>query len=161
MAQPSFLDRLLGLFRGSAPVPPPAPPSAPAKAKIAFDYSDPRIPDNARPKIETVQGLIADIEARAAVESEWSPVLLELRQMGDVHLPTLLQSYIDIPPAHRAEIFRKTGHSASFALNDGLDRMADRLREMSSSLAQGNLDAFTANMRFIESRYGAGYAPFD
>ena len=108
-----------------------------------------------------MQALIADIEARAAVESEWSPVLLELRQMGDVHLPTLLQSYIDIPPAHRAEIFRKTGHSASFALNDGLDRMADRLREMSSSLAQGNLDAFTANMRFIESRYGAGYAPFD
>ena len=129
--------------------------------KIVFDYEDARVPETARPKIAAVQALIADIETRAAIESEWSPVLLELRQMGDVNLPTLLQSYVDIPPAHRAEIFRKTGHSASFALNDGLDRMADRLREMSASLAQGNLDAFTANMRFIESRYGTGYAPFD
>jgi hypothetical protein len=160
VAEPSFLDRLLGLFRGPPPRDPePAP--APTPAKIDFDFEDRRIPEAARPKISKIQSLIADIQERAAADTMWSPILFELRQMGDVHLPTLLKSYIDIPAAHRAEIFRKTGHSASFILNDGLDKMATRLREMSASLAQGNLDAFTANMRFIDGRYGAGFAPLD
>lgn len=161
VANPSFLDRLLTLFRGSPPPREPEAASAAPPAKVAFDFDQPGIPDTARPRIETVRKLIADIHKRAAADTMWSSVLFELHQMGEVHLPTLLQSYIEIPPDHRADIFRKTGRSASFILNDGLDKMAARLREMSASLAQGNLDAFTANMRFIDGRYGEGFAPSD
>jgi hypothetical protein len=158
VTNPTFLDRLRGLF--GSPAPRKADP-APPPAAIAFDFADVRIPENARPKIETIRGLIADIEQRVAADEAWCTTLFELGQMGNVHLPTLLKSYIEIPAAHRAEIFRKTGRSASFILNDGLDKMDARLREMSASLAQGNLDAFTANMRFIDGRYGAGFAPLD
>jgi len=162
MAGPGFFSDFFDLFRGSAagpsptsaPVPPPARDAPAAPAKPAFDYDDPRIPETATTRIAIVRSLIADIEARAATEDLWSPILLEIRQMGDVHLPSLLQSYIDIPAAHRAEIFRRTGRSASYVLNDGLDKMADRLRAMSLSLAQGNIDAFTSTMRFIDMRYG-------
>ena len=97
--------------------------------------------------------LIDDIDAAAAGEASWSPLLIEIRQLSEIHLPTLIKSYIDIPAAHRSEIFRKTGRSASFLLNEGLEKMNDRLRAMSLSLAQGNIEAFTSNMRFIEMRY--------
>ena len=88
-------------------------------------------------------------------------MLIEIHQISDVHLPTLIKSYIDIPAAHRAEVFRKTGRSASFLLNDGLDKMADRLRSMSLSMAQGNIDAFASTMRFIDMRYGANGLSID
>jgi hypothetical protein len=133
---------------------PPAPAPTPA-AVTAFDYTDKRIPDASRTPIAKVLALITDIETAAVDEESWSPHLIEIRQLSQVHLPALIKSYIDIPAAHRAEIFRKTGRSASFLLNEGLEKMADRLRTMSLSLAQGNIDAFTSEMRFIDMRYGA------
>lgn len=133
----------------SSPTPPPPPPPPP------FDYDDPRIPDASRGHIAKVLAMIADIEKAAASEPIWTPQLIEIRQLGNVHLPTLIKSYIDIPTAHRAEIFRRTGHSASFLLNEGLEKMIDRLNAMSLSMAQGNIDAFTSAMRFIDMRYGA------
>ena len=99
--------------------------------------------------------LIADIEAAATGEASWNPLLIEIRQLSEVHLPTLIKSDINIPAAHRAEFFRKTGRSASFLLNKGLEKMDERLHTMSLSLAQGNIDAFTRNMGFIDMRYGA------
>lgn len=98
--------------------------------------------------------MIAELETAAIGQAIAGPLLIEIRQLSEVHLPTLIKSYIDIPAAHRAEIFRKTGRSASFLLNEGLDKLADRLRAMSLSLAQNNIDAFTSTMRFIELRYG-------
>ena len=71
----------------------------------------------------------------------------------------MLRSYADIPPEHRAEIFRETGRSASFLLNERLDKIVDRLEEMSRQLARGNLDAFSENIRFVDTKYGL--VPFD
>ena len=161
MAISRFLQDLFGGSRpreaGGEPASErPSPAPAPAAAAAApFDYSDPRIPHASRSHVARVLALIADIEATASGEAGWNPLLIEIRQLSEVHLPKLIKSYIDIPPAHRAEIFRKTGRSASFLLNEGLEKMYDRLHAMSLSLAQGNLDAFTSNMSFIDLRYGA------
>ena len=73
--------------------------------------------------------------------------------MRDQHLPKLVLSYINIPPAHRGEIFRKTGKSASFILNEGLDKMQGSIDEIMRNLAQHDLDTFGTNIRFIEQRY--------
>ena len=135
-------------------------PVAPATV-APFDYSDTRIPDASRSHIAQVLALIAEIETAATGEASWSPLLIEIHQLSEVHLPRLIKSYIDIPAAHRAEIFRKTGRSASFLLNEGLEKMNDRLRAMSLSLAQGNIDAFTRNMGFIDMRYGANQLSSD
>ena len=131
-----------------------AEPQAPDTV-VPFDYSDGRIPDASRSHIEKVLELIAEIQSAAAADATWHPMLIEIRQISEVHLPKLIGSYVDIPAAHRAEIFRTTGRSASFLLNDGLDKLAVRLRAMSRSLAQGNIDAFASAMHFIEMRYGA------
>ena len=158
MALSRFFQELFGGSRprsGNARANPRSPePQAPAAA-IPFDYSDSRIPDASRGAIDAVLALIADIEAAAAADATWHPMLFEIRQISEVHLPKLIGSYIDIPAAHRAEIFRTTGRSASFLLNDGLEKLAVRLRTMSRSQAQGNIDAFASAMHFIDMRYGA------
>lgn len=159
MARQRFFSRLFG---GSNPppqadsAPQPAPPVAapPPPPVPPVDFSDERIPDTSRGRIEKLLAIIASTEAAATNEPAWCPILVELQQLREKHLPILLRSYIEIPAAHRAEVFRKTGRSASFALNEALDKMIERLNTLSQKLAQGNIDAFTSNLRFIDMRYG-------
>ncbi|MFS0737908.1 hypothetical protein ABC347_12730 [Sphingomonas sp. 1P06PA] len=166
MTDKSLFDRVRAWLGDTGPAPAapaaappaaeraPATPPAPAPSS-APDPDDPRIPDASRAKVRAVLELIADLESRISDDSLAAGTRVDLDQMRSVHMPRLIQSYVDIPAAHRSEIFRRTGRSASYVLNDGLDVMAERLRAMSKSLAQGNIDAFTDNMRFIDSRYGS------
>jgi len=133
--------------------PAPAPPRAePAVASVSAD--DPRLPNASRPLVARLLGLIADIEARTQADALMVSALTEVRQMRDSHLPRLIESYAEIPPAHRAEIFRQTGRSASYNLNQGFERMIERVETLSRTLAQEDLDSFADNLKFIENRYG-------
>jgi hypothetical protein len=147
-----LFQRIAALLGGAAPMPLPASPSPAAEPSITAD--DERIPDASRPKVAKLLALVAEIEARAAREPLLAPALTEVRQMRDLHLPQLVASYADIPPAHRTEIFRATGRSASYNLNEGLDRMITRAEALSRSLAQEDINSFADNLRFIEKRYG-------
>jgi len=149
---PGFLDWLAKLFGADAPATPAPPPVPAGPPTITAD--DPRIPDATRPRVAQLLTLVADLEARAARDPLLAAQLAEIRQMRDSHLPQLVASYADIPPSHRAEIFRQTGKSASYTLNAGVDRMIARASDLSRSLAQENLDSFADNLRFIETRYG-------
>lgn len=133
-------------------LPVPALPATPPTAPLSVD--DPRLPDASRPRIGRLLALIGDIEARSQDDPLLVSALTEVRQMRDNHLPQLVRSYAEIPPAHRAEIFRQTGRSASYNLNAAFDRMIERLESVSHSLAQEDLDSFANNLRFIEQRYG-------
>ncbi len=149
MAGKGFWQRLFGGTEAES-APTPAPPS--------FDFSDPRIPDVAREQVATIRTLISGLESRA-IEKASAEELAELRQIAEVYVPKLLQSYIDIPADARAEIYRQTGRSASYALKDRLQTIENRLREIAHMLAQDDLDAFHQNMRVIDQRFGR--SPFD
>lgn len=125
-----------------------------------FDLDDERIPQSSRARVDRIRGLLADLESRAR-ESGLSIELAELERIRTTHLPKLLQSYIDIPPEHRSEVFRETGRSASYLLNERLDKMTARMGEISAMLARGHLNAFAENMRFFDLRYGSPDSPFD
>lgn len=159
----SVFRRLGRLFGGGEAEPesnraPSTPPAAPAPR--AFDYSDERIPRGARTKAQKILESIAAVES--AMEREQVPTFsrVDTGQMRDVHLPQLLQSYIDIPANHRDEIFKKTGKSASFILGESLDKLQERVDAMLRDLAQHDLDAFTNNTRFINERYSNNGNPF-
>ena len=146
-----LLGRISKWLNGKAE-PPALPVRAPTAAPVSAD--DGRLPDASRPRVAALLATIADIEARAARDPLLASALTEVRQMRDLHLPQLITSYAEIPPAHRAEIFRATGRSASYNLNEGLDRMIDRAQALSRSLAQEDINSFADNLRFIERRYG-------
>jgi hypothetical protein len=148
----------LGL--GGAPAEPPPPAAPPRPAPSRLNLQDERIPDSSRERAELIVSLVADLQERAA-QRGLSGELHELERIRSVHLPRLLESYIEIPPEHRAEVFRETGRSASFLLNERLDKMTQRLREISKMLARDNLNAFSTNLQFVDGHYGSSDSPFD
>ncbi len=155
-----LFDRMANWLAG--PMPDPATPAAtpaPPPADSAIDPDDARLPDASRPRVARLAGLIADIEARAHDDAMLVSALTEVRQMRDTHLPQLIRSYAEIPAAHRAEIFRETGRSASYNLNAAFDRMIARLETLSASMARNDIDSFADNLRFIEHRYGSDDPP--
>lgn len=163
MAEASFLRRVLialGLAspdQASAELPAPAREQS-RRSELEVDES--RLPAQARERLANIRHLIQTIEARSS-ERGGVGDLSELERIKAVHLPRLVKSYVEIPAEHRAEVFRETGRSASYLLNEQLDKMIGRLKDMSKMLARGDVDAFTQNIRFIDNQYGSGFSPFD
>lgn len=143
-----------------APPPPPPAPLPPAPEPVRVDYNDTRVPDGAQARIARILASLDEVQEAATREQATTINRFDLEQMRDLHLPKLVKSYIDIPAAHRAEIFRKTGKSASFILDESLDAMQGKLDDMLRSLAQHDLDAFTHNTQFIGQRYADKDNPF-
>jgi hypothetical protein len=123
------------------------------RSQPAFDYADERIPTASRPRIETIQKLITEIEEQAKLTTQGRDALEEARRIERTYLPDLMNSYFLIPPAHRAEIFRRTDRSASFQLNERVDTMIEELRRISAGFAEGQIDSFSVNLRFIDKRF--------
>lgn len=157
------ISRLLGrLFGGqeAAPVNNRAPVAPPAATPPAFNYDDERIPQNAKAKALNILTSIEAVEKAMVREQVPSFSRVDTAQMRDVHLPQLLQSYIDVPLEHRDEIFKRTGKSASFHLGASLDKLQERVNTMLRDLAEHDIAAFTNNTRFIEERYSNDDNPF-
>src|SRR5688500_6726024 len=101
MATDGFFQRLLralGLSGEPAAPPPPAEPRPESgPARLNFDLNDERIPDSSRDLAMLIVNQVADLEQRAAGRG-LTTELKELDRIRSVHLPRLLQSYVDIPP---------------------------------------------------------------
>jgi hypothetical protein len=157
-----LFDSLRKMFAAPAPVPgagpaPSAPLAPPAPAlPHGVDYNDERVPAPARKKIDVILAALVEVGTMMDREQVQAVSRTEIELMRDEHLPKLVKSYIDIPPAHRTEIFRKTGKSASFILEESLDTMKARIDEIARNLAQHDLDAFSSNAAFISRRYSDG-----
>ena len=149
-----LFDSIRKMFAAPEPGADPLPGAAPpAPRKPAFDYDDPRVPTGARDKVRTILSSLAEVEGMMDREQVQAVSRTEIELMRDEHLPKLVKSYIDIPSAHRAEIFRKTGKSASFIPEESLSTMQARIDEIARNLAQHDLDAFSSNAAFISRRY--------
>jgi hypothetical protein len=148
---------------GSASPEGAASDSAVDRASPAPPMDDPsvdeRLPQSSLDRVVEIRALSADLEAHCR-DGGLIGEMIELQRLRTSHLPQLLRSYVSIPPAHRAEVFRETGRSASYLLNERLDKILGRLHEMSKQLARGNLDQFTQNIRFVDKNYGSS-GPFD
>lgn len=137
-----------------------APAPAPATRSVQMDYNDPRIPAGAQDRVRRILACLQEVEALAAREQIGSFNRIDIDQMRDLHLPKLVRSYVEIPAAHRSEIFRTTGKSASYILNDSLDKMQAKIDDILRNLAQHDIEAFTQNARFIGQRYADDDNPF-
>jgi hypothetical protein len=160
MSSNSFIARIGKALRGETPQVLPPVPAAPAIPPVHVDYEDSRIPASAKDRIRRIQACLHEVEAALAREDMPGFSRIDIDQMREQHLPKLVKSYIDIPEAHRSEIFRKTGKSASFILNDSLEQMQSKIDTILRNLAQKDIDAFTNNIKFVDERY-ADQNPFD
>ena len=165
MTKRSLMDSLRGFFAGDpdeepAPGPRPTPAAPPiAGDPLGGDWKE-RIPQSSLKRVLAIRDAVRDLEKETATRGMQTE-LDELGRIKATHLPRLIQSYIEIPEQHRADVFRETGRSASFLLNESLDKMLARLRDISSQLARGNITTFAENVRFVDLYYEQSKGPFD
>jgi len=150
-------DALMRIFQDPA-----TPPAAremtvePTKRVVAVDPEMPGLPSSARPIVGSINDLMRVIERRVGADAIKQPMLIEMEQMRDVHLPKLIRSYVEIPEPHRREIFNKTQKSASVHLCGALEDMMTRLNAIDRDLSAEHIETFEDNMRFISRQYGTG-----
>lgn len=130
-------------------------------AALTLNYEDPRIPKAARPRLQALRALMSEIERQASKAHAGADALLEARRIERIYLPQLLQSYFDIGAAHRIQVFRETGKSASFLLNDRLDTLINQLTAVSEDFARGRISNFSKHLDFIDQRFDSRKSPFD
>ena len=166
MTKRSLMESLRAFFAGEPDEEEARAPSA-APAAAVDATADPlgadwkkRIPQSSLQRVLAIRDLVQDLEKETATRGMQTE-LDELGRVKATHLPRLIQSYIEIPEQHRADVFRETGKSASFLLNESLDKMLARLRDISSQLARGNITTFAENVRFVDLYYEQSKGPFD
>lgn len=138
--------------------PPPAQELTVTRAALPVS-SDPDmegLPDGVRPLVRTINDKIMMIDRRIGQDVLGQPLIIEVEQIRDRHMPKLLRSYVEIPADHRREIFNKTQKSASVHLAESLRAIEERLDDISKDLSREHLDTFEDNARFITRTYGRG-----
>ena len=121
---------------------------------------DLRLPSKCRESAVRLCDELTALRLRAKSRPAGDSTLLDIARLQERHLPDLLRRYLGVPDEHRAEIFRRTGKSASYHLATALEMMSRRADELSLELAAGLLDDFATGTRFVETRYGRGLDPF-
>lgn len=169
MTKRTFIESLRAFFAGEpddeeevSGAPPSSgrdPKPGPEADALMGNWKE-RIPESSLGRVLVIRDLVRDLEKETATRGMQTE-LDELGRIKGTHLPKLLQSYIEIPAQHRADVFRETGKSASFLLNESLDKMLARLRDISGDLARGNITTFAENVRFVDLYYEETKGPFD
>ena len=80
------------------------------------------------------------------------PAAQDARRLMQVHLPGLIDRYLNVPKAYRGERDAE-GVSVDDRLVEALGASREALDEMGDNLAKNDLLAFETQGRFIESRY--------
>ena len=81
------------------------------------------------------------------------PAAQDARRLMSIHLPGLVDRYVNVPAAYRGEVDGE-GVSLDQRLDDGLAAGRTKLDEVAAALARGDVAAFETQGRFIQSRYG-------
>jgi hypothetical protein len=127
-------------------------PSTPVTAPKATHTTDPRLPKSTQEKLPVLLRRIEEVMARARSDDAMTEVS-QLARMREDHLEKVLGAYLEVPEEHRGEIYRRTTKSASFHLNDAIDKMAERIEEISRSLADDKINVFSDNASFVMRNY--------
>ena len=85
--------------------------------------------------------------------NDLDPDAQDARRLMSMHLPGLIDRYVNVPPAYRGQ---KDGEDVTVdeRLVEGLAAGREALTEVSEKLARTDVAAFETQGRFIKSRYG-------
>lgn len=108
-----------------------------------------QLPGRADRLLDAVCGGLHEVGAQLARRPANDPQALEAQRLAANHLPRLVDTYLAVPPAHRAP-----GGDVERELADGLKVIAGELKRLSNDLAAAHVEAIKVEGRFLESRYG-------
>jgi hypothetical protein len=111
------------------------------------------LPAPARAEIDAISRILPSLKQTLERVDDLNPEAQDARRLMSKHLPGLIDRYVNVPPAYRAQ---KDGEDVTVdeRLVEGLAAGREALTEVSEKLAKSDLAAFETQGRFIKSRYG-------
>jgi hypothetical protein len=111
------------------------------------------LPVPARAEIDAISRILPSLRQTLQRVDDLNPDAQDARRLMSKHLPGLIDRYVNVPPAYRAQ---KDGEDVTVdeRLVEGLAAGREALAEVTEKLAKSDLAAFETQGRFIKSRYG-------
>lgn len=111
------------------------------------------LPAPARAEIDSISAQLPSLRQALERVETLDPKAQDARRLMSVHLPGLIDRYLNVPPE-----FRRQGDSEGVSVDqrlvEGLAAARTALDEIAEDLAKSDLAAFETQGRFIKSRYG-------
>jgi hypothetical protein len=111
------------------------------------------LPAPAQTVVDQISASLSTLKSTLERVDPLDPDAQDARRLMSVHLPGLIERYANVPPAYRSEADGE-GKTVDERLVEGLSASRTALNEVSERLAKRDVDAFSTQGRFIESRYG-------
>ena len=111
------------------------------------------LPAPARAEIDAISRILPSLKQTLERVDDLNPDAQDARRLMSKHLPGLIDRYVNVPPAYRAQ---KDGEDVTVdeRLVEGLVAGREALAEVTEKLARSDVAAFETQGRFIKSRYG-------
>jgi hypothetical protein len=111
------------------------------------------LPSPARSEIDAISARLPSLKTSLERVQTLDPKAQDARRLMSIHLPGLIDRYLNVPPEFRGEPDSE-GMTVDQRLVDGLSAAKTAIGEISEDLARNDLAAFETQGRFIKSRYG-------
>ena len=111
------------------------------------------LPAPARLQIDQISAVLPSLKQTLERIDDLDPNAQDARRLMSMHLPGLIDRYLNVPNAYRSE---KDGEDVTVdqRLVEGLAAGQAALAEISEKLARSDMAAFETQGRFIKDRYG-------
>jgi len=116
------------------------------------------LPAPAQTVLDGISAQLGTLKATLERVDSLDPDAQDARRLMSVHLPGLIERYVNVPPAYRNEPDAE-GLTVDQRLVEGLGAARSALGEVGERLAKRDMDAFQTQGRFIQSRYGETGTP--
>jgi len=111
----------------------------------------PALPSPVRGLVDSIGVKLETLTPQLATLDENSPAAMEVRKLVGEQLPELVKGYARVPePLRRVE---RNGLTPDQQLAQGLQLIDDEIAEMTTQLAQGDLDALATRGRYLQIKY--------
>ena len=111
------------------------------------------LPPTAQAEIDLLSAQLPPLKATLERIDTLDPSAQDARRLMSVHLPGLIDRYMHVPPAYRAQEDGE-GLTVDQRLVEALGAGRVALQEIGEKLAKADMAAFETQGRFIKSRYG-------
>jgi len=111
------------------------------------------LPAPARAELDAISAVLPSLKQTLERIDDLNPDAQDARRLMSVHLPSLIDRYVNVPPAYRSQ---KDGEDVTVdeRLVEGLQAGRSALAEISEKLARSDVAALETQGRFIKTRYG-------
>ena len=110
------------------------------------------LPSSAQAEVDQLSAMLPPLRQTLERVPDGDPNAQDARRLMSTHLPGLIDRYVHVPAAYRAERDGE-GVTVDERLTEALAAGRQALTEISAKLARADVAAFETQGRFIQSRY--------